>query len=159
MRIRFYGITLGSLLVAATLPVSGIAADESVAVVNGKSISQKTYDFYLRQLQSERPNANLAGNRQLIINELVNRELLYQDAVKKKLDKDPDVAFALEQLRMNTMIQANVGKVAESMNITDEMLKKEYDEKIAKADISEYKARHILLKSRCKNPVCEAMLY
>ena len=46
MRIRFYGITLGSLLVAATLPVSGIAADESVAVVNGKPISQKTYDFY-----------------------------------------------------------------------------------------------------------------
>jgi len=147
MRIRLYGITLGSLLVAATLPVTSFAADEPVAVVNGKPISQKTYDFYLRQLQAERPNANLAGNRQLIINELVNRELLYQDAMKKKLDKDPDVAFALEQLRMNTMIQANVGKVAESMNITDEMLKKEYDEKIAKADISEYKARHILLKS------------
>jgi peptidyl-prolyl cis-trans isomerase C len=147
MRIRLYGITLGSLLVAATLPVTGFTADESVAVVNGKPISQKTYDFYLRQLQAERPNANLAGNRQLIINELVNRELLYQDAVKKKLDKDPEVAFALEQLRMNTMIQANVGKIAGGMNITDDMLKKEYDEKIAKADISEYKARHILLKT------------
>ncbi|MGW8228158.1 MAG: peptidyl-prolyl cis-trans isomerase [Gammaproteobacteria bacterium] len=147
MRIRLYGITLGSLLVAATLPVTGFTADESVAVVNGKPISQKTYDFYLRQLQAERPNANLAGNRQLIINELVNRELLYQDAVKKKLDKDPEVAFALDQLRMNTMIQANVGKIAAGMNITDDMLKKEYDEKIAKADISEYKARHILLKT------------
>lgn len=147
MRIRFYGITLGSLLVAATLPVTAFAADEPVAVVNGKPISLKTYDFYLRQLQAERPNANLAGNRQLVINELVNRELLYQDAVKKKLDKDPEVAFALEQLRMNTMIQANVGKVAGDMKITDEMLKKEYDEKIAKADVSEYKARHILLKT------------
>jgi peptidyl-prolyl cis-trans isomerase C len=147
MRIRLYGITLGSLLAAATLPVTAIAADESVAVVNGKPISLKTYEFYLRQLQAERPNANLAGNRKLVINELVNRELLYQDAVKKKLDKDPEVAFALEQLRMNTMIQANVGKVAESMKITDDMLKKEYDEKIAKADISEYKARHILLKT------------
>jgi len=147
MRIRLYGITLGSLLVAATLPVSGFAAEDSVAVVNGKPISLKTYEFYLRQLQAERPNANLAGNRQLVINELVNRELLYQDAVKKKLDKDPEVAFALEQLRMNTMIQANVGKVAGDIKITDDMLKKEYDEKIAKADISEYKARHILLKS------------
>ncbi len=147
MRIRLYGMTLGSLLVAATLPISGFAADEPVAVVNGKPITQKTYDFYLRQLQAERPNANLAGNRQLIINELVKRELLYQDAVKKKLDKDPEVAFALEQLRMNTMIQANVGKIAESMKITDDMLKKEYDEKIAKADITEYKASHILLKS------------
>ena len=148
MRMHLYGITLGSLLAAAMLPVTSLAADEPVAIVNGKPISQQTYEFILRQLQAERPNANLAGNRQEIIDELVNRELIYQDAMKKKLDKDPQVAFALEQLRMNTMIQANVGKVAESMNITDEMLKKEYDEKIAKADITEYKASHILLKSQ-----------
>ncbi len=146
MRTRLYGITLGSLL-AVTLPISGFAADEPVAVVNGKPISLKTYEFFLRQLQAERPNANLAGNRQAVINELVNRELLYQDAVKKKLDKEPEVAFALEQLRMNTMIQANVGKVAGAVDVSDTKLKKEYDEKIVKADISEYKARHILLKT------------
>ena len=147
MRMRLYGITLGSLLAVASLPVTGFAAEEAVAVVNGKPITLKTYEFYLRQLQAERPNANLAGNRQMVINELVNRELLYQDAVKKKLDKDPEVAFALEQLRMNTMIQANVGKIAGDLKITDEMLKKEYDEKIAKADVTEYKASHILLKT------------
>ena len=128
MRTRLYGITLGSLL-AATLPLTGFAADEPVAVVNGKPITLKTYEFFLRQLQSERPNANLAGNRQLVINELVNRELIYQDAVKKKLDKDPEVAFALEQLRKNTMIQANVGKVANGVDVSDAKLKKEYDEK------------------------------
>ena len=146
MRTRLYGITLGSLL-AATLPLTGFAADEPVAVVNGKPITLQTYEFFLRQLQAERPNANLSGNRQLVVNELINRELLYQDAVKKKLDKDPEVAFALEQLRMNTMIQANVGKVASGADVTDAKLKKEYDEKIATADISEYKARHILLKT------------
>ncbi|MDH3949008.1 MAG: peptidylprolyl isomerase [Gammaproteobacteria bacterium] len=146
MRTRLYGIALGSLLVA-TLPATGFAADEPVAVVNGKPITLKTYEFFLRQLQAERPNANLAGNRQLVINELVNRELIYQDAVKKKLDKDPEVAFALEQLRKNTMIQANVGKVANGVDISDAKLKKEYDEKIATADVSEYKARHILLKT------------
>jgi peptidyl-prolyl cis-trans isomerase C len=146
MRTRLYGIALGSLL-AATLPATGFAADEPVAVVNGKPITLKTYEFFLRQLQAERPNANLSGNRQLVINELVNRELIYQDAVKKKLDKDPEVAFALEQLRKNTMIQANVGKVANGVDISDAKLKKEYDEKIATADVSEYKARHILLKT------------
>ena len=149
MRTRLYGITLGSLL-AATLPLTGFAADEPVAVVNGKPITLQTYEFFLRQLQAERPNANLSGNRQLVVNELINRELLYQDAVKKKLDKDPEVAFALEQLRMNTMIQANVGKVASGVDISDAKLKKEYDEKIVKADISEYKARHILLKTEAE---------
>ena len=146
MRTRFYGIALGSLL-AATLPVTGFAADEPVAVVNGKPITLKTYEFFLRQLQAEQPNANLSGNRQLVINELVNRELIYQDAVKKKLDKDPEVAFALEQLRKNTLIQANIGKVANGVDVSDAKLKKEYNEKIVKADVSEYKARHILLKT------------
>ena len=146
MRTRLYGIALGGLL-AVTLPVTAYAAEEPVAIVNGKPITQETYTFFLRQLQAERPNANLAGNRQQVINELVNRELIYQDAVKKKLDKDPEVAFALEQLRKNTMIQANVGKVAEAVDVSDAKLKKEYDEKIAKADVSEYKARHILLKT------------
>ena len=56
--------------------------------------------------------------------------------------------FALEQLRMNTMIQANVGKIASDMKITDEQLKKEYDAKIATANVTEYKASHILLKSQ-----------
>ena len=64
MRTRLYGITLGSLLAAAMLPLSSFAADEPVAVVNGKPISIKTYEFYLRQLQAERPNANLAGRIQ-----------------------------------------------------------------------------------------------
>jgi peptidyl-prolyl cis-trans isomerase C len=146
MRTRLYGIALGSLL-AAMLPVTGFAADEPVAIVNGKPITLKTYEFFLRQLQAEQPNANLSGNRQLVINELVNRELIYQDAVKKKLDKDPEVAFALEQLRKNTMIQANVGKVANGVDVSDAKLKKEYDEKIVKANVSEYKARHILLKT------------
>ena len=146
MRTRLYGIALGSLL-AATLPVTGFAAEDAVAIVNGKPITLKTYEFFLRQLQAEQPNANLSGNRQLVINELVNRELMYQDAVKKKLDKDPEVAFALEQLRINTLIQANLGKVAGSVDTSEARLKKEYDEKIAKANVSEYKARHILLKT------------
>ena len=146
MRTRLYGIALCSLL-AAMLPVTGFAAEEPVAIVNGKPITLKTYEIFLRQLQAEQPNANHSGNRQLVINELVNRELIYQDAVKKKLDKDPEVAFALEQLRKNTMIQANVGKVANSVDVSDAKLKKEYDEKIVKADVSEYKARHILLKT------------
>jgi peptidyl-prolyl cis-trans isomerase C len=140
-------LTLAACLSIALLPLSVLAADKPVAVVNGQPISQQTYQLYLKQRQAENPNANVAGNRKIIINELINRELLYQDAVKQKLDKDPDVKFTLEQLRKNTLIQANVRKMARDKPITDAALKKEYDTRIATADITEYKARHILLKS------------
>ncbi len=144
MKFHYYG-----MIMAATIGMSAVSgatfAEEVVATVNGKPISQRVYEIYLKKLQSQQPQ--LAGNRELIIQDLVNRELLYQDALKKGLEKDKDVVFALDQIRKNTLIQANVGKFTQDHPITDADLKKEYDENIAKLDMNEYKARHVLLKT------------
>lgn len=148
MRFRIQGILVAGLLASLALPVTGMAADKAVAIVNGKPISQKTYELYLKQREAELPaNANLAGNRNIIINELVNRELLYQDALKKKLDKDPDVAFAIDQMTRNLLIQADVSRMAKENKIPDSRLKQIYQQQLAKMDMTEYKASHILLKS------------
>lgn len=147
MRKHFHGLVIGSLLVSLALPLSAVAADKAVATVNGKPISQKIYDLYLKQRQSEMPNVNLAGNRQVLIDELVNRELLYQDAMKKKLHVDPEVAFAIEQMKRNLLIQADVSQMSKENPISDAQLKSLYQQQLAKLDMTEYKARHILLKS------------
>ncbi|HID50178.1 MAG TPA: hypothetical protein EYP40_11315, partial [Chromatiales bacterium] len=147
MRFMPRGILVASLL-ALALPVAVTAADKAVAIVNGKPISQKTYELYLKQREAEMPaNANLAGNRNTIINELVNRELLYQDALDKKLDKDPDVAFATDQMTRNLLIQADVSRMARENKISDAKLKQIYQQQLAKMDMTEYKASHILLKT------------
>ena len=149
MRFSTQGIVCGSLLALLAMPMSVIAADKPVAIVNGKPISQKTYELYLKQRESEMPsNANLAGNRNVIINELVNRELLYQDALNKKLNKDPNVVFALDQLTRNLLIQADVSQMAKANPISDAKLKQIYQQQLAKMDMTEYNASHILLKTQ-----------
>ena len=126
---------------------NSVAADKAVATVNGKTIGQDVYEHYLKQANS-RPNAPKGGvNREMIINELVNRELLYQAAVKEKLDKDKDVKFQLDQLRINTLIQGLLGKVAKKNPVSEKEIKAEYDKRIGGANLSEYKARHILVKT------------
>lgn len=135
---------LCSLLIAAlSFPV--MAKDKPVATVNGKEISQELYEAMLKTAQKQNPQ--LAGNRDVFINELVTREILYQDAVKKKLEKQKEVKFVLEQIRMNAMIQANIAAVSKSKPITEEMMKAEYDKTIKNASPNEYKLRHIAVKT------------
>ena len=126
---------------------NSVAADKAVATVNGKNIGQNVYEHYLNQANS-RPNTPKGSvTREKIINELVNRELLYQAAVKDKIDKDKDVKFQLEQLRINTMIQGLLAKIAKKNPVSDKDMKAEYDKRIGGANLAEYKARHILLKT------------
>jgi len=135
-------------LVLAAAPVWA-AADKAVATVNGTPISQKSYDYYLAQAMQRRgQNQGQGGvNREAIINELVNRELLHQAAIKEKVENDETVAFQLEQLKVDALIQGLINKLSKDNAITDKDLKKEYDKRIAGAKLSEYKARHILLKT------------
>ncbi|HEB57303.1 MAG TPA: peptidylprolyl isomerase [Gammaproteobacteria bacterium] len=138
-------LVAGLMLTAAPWAVAGNA----VATVNGTPISQKSYDFYLSQAMQRRgQNKGRGGiNRQAVINELVNRELLHQAAIKEKVENDETVAFQLKQLKVDAMIQGLINKISKDNPITDKELKKEYDKRIAGAKLTEYKARHILLKT------------
>lgn len=137
-----------ALLMALPLaaPVQA-AGDKPVATVNGKPISQKVYEMYLRQRQREAGKSHQTVNRDQVINELVNRELLYQDAVKNNVAKDPDVQFAIEQMKRNILIQANVQRLSKQHPIADADVKKEYDKAVKAMSGQEFKARHILLKT------------
>jgi peptidyl-prolyl cis-trans isomerase C len=132
----------------AVLSFPAIAKDKPVATVNGKPISQELYEAMLKTAQKQNPQ--LAGNRDFFINELVTREILYQDAVKKKLEKEKEVKFVLEQIRMNTLIQANIASVSKSKPITEEMMKAEYDKTLKNASPNEYKLRHIAVKTEAE---------
>ena len=136
-------------LMLATIP-NWAAAGNTVATVNGKPISQKSYDFYLAQAM-QRSSKNKQGqggiNREAIINELVNRELLHQAAIKEKVENDETVAFQIKQLKVDALIQGLINKLSKENSISDKTLKAEYDKRIAGAKLSEYKARHILLKT------------
>ncbi|MGD8547832.1 MAG: SurA N-terminal domain-containing protein, partial [Thiohalophilus sp.] len=137
-----------ALLTTGLLVLSGAArAAEPVAVVNGQPISQDTYEKYLKFRSQQQNGQGGQVSRQALINELVNRELLLQEAKKKGLAKDPEVAFQIEQLKNDVLIQAVISKEVKDHPVTDKELKKTYDDNIASVNAKEYKASHILLKT------------
>lgn len=143
-------IIYSAALLISMLSAGAAQAADAVATVNGKPISQQSYEDYLKQRMAQNPNAQLQNNRTAVINELVNRELLYQEAQKMGLHKDKQILEQIEQQRINLLIQAALSRSPVAKPITEEDLKKEYDSKIANANVQEYKARHILVKEEAK---------
>ena len=141
-------LILSAVIMASGLLLStGARAADPVAVVNGEPISQQAYERYLKYRSQQQNGQSGEIDRQALINELVNRQLLLQEAKKQNLDENPAVAFRIQQLQADALIQALIQKEAQSKPISESELKKEYDQRVAASDAKEYKASHILLKS------------
>lgn len=143
---KTFSSAIAVIATGLVLANSAMAADP-VAVVNGDPISQETYQHYLKYRSQQQNGKSGEVNRQALINELVNRQLLLQQARKKNLDEDPEIAFRIEQLKNDALIQALLQREARDNPIKENELKKEYEKRVSAANVKEYKASHILLKS------------
>lgn len=127
--------------------IAGVSYAKDVATVNGKNISEKDYEQFLTNRLGSQANAAGGANRQRVIDEMVNRELIYQDAVKQGITKDAKFQYQLEQLKRDAILQAAINKKMSANPITELELKNEYDTQIKASNAKEYKASHILLKT------------
>lgn len=145
-------LSAATLLLVSLLSNSAFALGKnSVAAVNGKNISQKQYEEHLKQRQAQNPKGKQQPvNRQAIMDELINREVLLQQAKKLKLHKDKKVKAQIEQLKANILIQALIAKSPAAKPVSDKELKAIYDQQVGGADPTEFKARHILVKEEDK---------
>jgi peptidyl-prolyl cis-trans isomerase C len=123
-----------------------VSKEDAVASVNGVYISKKTLETLQKEI-TERGQGQSFPQDQLV-NELVQRELLVQDAQTKQLDKTPDFTDRLNTIKNSLLSQASLQDFIKNHPITDEELKAKYDSEIGKlANEKEYKARHILVKT------------
>lgn len=121
-----------------------------VAIVNGKPITQETYDAYVKQRAFTRQPTGTPEERAAIIQELINRELIYQDAVKQGIDKKPEVLAEIENQKRNVLAGYAVRNFVDTHPITEEEMKKEYESRIGGMATREYKVRHILVDDEAK---------
>jgi len=143
--ISFKRMSVGVAL--ATICVVASAADDTVARVNGVAISKLTVDQIVKQkVASGAPDS--PELRQAIKDELINRELLAQEAKKLKLDQSQEVQEQKKFLEQNLMIDLFLGDYFSKNPIPDAEVKKEYDrqsQEVKNNNLQEYKLRHISL--------------
>lgn len=137
------GATLMASAVTATA-AEDKSADDVVATVNGKPITKMSLTMYARQRGGDHSGS---VDQQALINEVVTRELLYQKAVANGIDKDPQVKAALQNEKRNLLANVVIQDLLQQEHPSDAELKAAYKAQIKNMGKTEYKARHILVKT------------
>lgn len=129
------------LLAAAALPVLA----QNLAVVNGKAVPSSRADTMIKQMaaQGQQDTPQL---RSMVKEELINREILMQEADKQGLSTSADVKNQIDIARQSIVIRALVTDFIKKHPIADADVKAEYDKFKAQAGDKEYHARHILVE-------------
>jgi peptidyl-prolyl cis-trans isomerase C len=129
------------LFATAGLP----AMAQNLAVVNGKPVPSSRADAMVKQMaaQGQQDTPQL---RAMVKEELVNREILMQEADKLGLSSSPEVKAQMEMARQAIIIRALVADYVKKNPVSEAEIKAEYDKFKAQAGDKEYHARHILVE-------------
>jgi peptidyl-prolyl cis-trans isomerase C len=134
------------LAAGLALATAAHAQTGPVAKVNGVTIPQARADVLIKEMSAQgRPDT--PEMRDAIKQELINREIVAQEAVKKGLDKRADVATQMDLQRQAVLINAYLQDYLKANPVNDDEVKKEYERVKASAGAKEYKVRHILVET------------
>ena len=122
----------------------------AVAVtVNGTAISESRIEMLLKQGAAQGQPAT-PDLRKKIIDQLSMQLLISQEAIKKGIDKNPEVLDQLDLTRQSILANAFVQDYLKSNPVSDDMVKAEYEKIKAQLAGNEYKARHILVEKEAE---------
>lgn len=138
---RFAALALLGAIAAGTAQ----AEDKPAATVNGVAIPQSRVDMRVNAiiLQGQPDTPDL---RKAIREDLINVELMAQEAAKIGLDKQAETMQQLELAKQAVLIDAFVQNHAKTHPVSDDALKQEYEKVKARLGTKEYKVRHILVE-------------
>jgi len=124
------------------------ASSPPVAVVDGVSISRDAYQDYLKGLLRGKSESEVtAEEKDKVLDQMINMQLIAAQADKDGLEKDPDVATRLALVRTQILADAAAQKYVKSHEPTDQELHAAYD---TATDKTEYRASHILVPTKEK---------
>ncbi|MBY0516050.1 MAG: peptidylprolyl isomerase [Bacteriovoracaceae bacterium] len=114
--------------------------NDVVATVNGKKITKSQLEDYHQQ--NLRFISQRKINREVSLDDLINRELGIQKARKTGIDKDPLVISKMEEILYHAQISKDLEGELKKITVSDDEVRKYY------SDNKEYRTAHILYRVR-----------
>lgn len=129
-----------------------------LTTVNGHPITQGMVDATMAALPDQmRDKLKASGQEGQLKDKLVMGELLYQEALKEKLQDDADIKTQIALSERDALAKALLDKVVKERS-TDEAAKKWYDDHKVQFARPQVKARHILVKDKAEADAILAQL-
>ena len=130
----------------AAKPAAKSAQGNALVTVNGVAVPRSRMDVLLQQ-QSQRGMQDNEQTRAMVRDELINREILAQEAQKSGIAKSEEVQTQLDLARQEIMVSAYIRDWVRRNPVSDADVQKEYERAKTQAGDKEYKARHILVET------------
>ena len=115
--------------------------------MNGQALSAAQFEFFTKTVTGKPSSELNAEQRAQALDTLVRAEVVAQQAEKDGLDKQGDAPASLALARLQILEQAAMANYLKDRKPTDAELKAEYDTQVAAMPKTQYKARHILVKT------------
>ena len=133
-----------AMLIAAAVIAAPIYA-QNIATVNGQAIPQKTFDQFLKLLETQGAQDS-PELREKVKQEMINRLVMVQAAEKEGIANNPEIKTELELARQGILVRALMADYLKKNPVTEAQAKAEYDKlKKDQGDAMEYSVRHILV--------------
>ena len=139
---------IASSIAAVAIAATGFllpAAHAQVATVNGVAIPQARLDTILK-MRAAGKQPDSPEIRTALRDTLINQEVVAQEAIKKGLQKRPEVAAQIDLQRQETLVNAFVQDYMKAHPVNDDAVRKEYERIKPTIPAKEFKARHILVE-------------
>ncbi|MDP1977883.1 peptidylprolyl isomerase [Undibacterium sp.] len=130
------------VLLATALP----AMAQNLATVNGKAIPASRLEILVKQVTAQGQQQDSPQLRAMLKQELINREVLIQEAEKSGLANNAEVKQAIEASRQSILVRALMIEQLKKSPVSDAEVQAEYDKLKAQAGDKEYHLYHILLE-------------
>ena len=137
-------IRYAALAAALAVAVSAHGQNGPATRVNGVAISQAHLELLVKNLVAQ-GRQDTPEMREALKQQMINRELMVQEAVRRGLDKNADIAARLSFARQDVLSSAFVQEALKASPVSDDAMKREYERIKAQLGAKEYKARHILV--------------
>lgn len=121
----------------------------AVAKVNGVAIPQARLEFMVKAAVAQ-GQTDSSEMRNTLRENLIAEEIIVQEALKKGLDRDPDVITQTELARQAILVRAYQADYIRNNAVSDDVLRREYEAVKVQMGDKEYKARHILVETEAE---------
>jgi peptidyl-prolyl cis-trans isomerase C len=139
-----------TLAILSALAINtAFAEDKSAALVNGVSIPQSRIDMRVKAA-TQQGQPDTPELRKSIREDMINLEVLEQEAAKLGLDKSSEVTQQIALARQTVLANAFVQDYVKNHPVSDDQLKQEYEKLKINVGTKEYKARHILVETEAE---------
>jgi len=133
------------ILMMAACAIAVPAFAQNVATVNGKAITQKSLDQFVKLLVSQGATDS-PQLREQVKQEMINRQVFVQAAEKAGVAKQDAVQTEMELARQGILVRSLMTDYLAKHPVTDKQVQDEYNRlKQEQAGQMEYQVRHILV--------------